>query len=602
MASLMLRMSQRHASAQLINKTDNDAENKEKSSKEEQEEVEQEKEDEVMDDLENEEQEEEEIEIEEQENEEQEKEEQENEEHEEEIEEEEEEEEQENEEQDEEEQGDDENQEEVQPAPLDSCPLELSDREKELAQLLVSTPKLETDEYDWLTIAEQASDVLSNMIKLKSKLKTFIKAPTDTLVKYTRRKQFRLYMLSLQVDADDNDEVEEEVDEEVTADSVVIETPPLLTKITGTTLTSAGFADSDFSRLSDMDKTLAELMVNVPRLANGKYDWKKIHKQSPAELKTLIDTKSVYSKFVTQPIDYAISQSRRKHFRNYLTFLVGSPQGCKTVTKPKSDTKKSKLKDAVPILKIKIKRPPTSPIHVDSMKGTKKHKRGTSLEVGEEKKTSNTKTQRQLGELERELAELVELTPKLLEKGRPSYDWGEIERRASPKLKKRFGSKRHMISYQKWPLHVMVADPFKTAFREYREQLRLSNQKSDKPQDGHDDEVESEDFGQIGDERQVTSSEPVIDDSVAHMYSIRRVLEFRPRKTDVNEQYKVLSYTATEAKGFLLKMREIRQERLKGFISESNIDTRVADQIKEYQNEDHELIQQIFKEFLMPAS
>ena len=268
----------------------------------------------------------------------------------------------------------------------------------------------------------------------------------------------------------------------------------------------------------------------------------------------------------------------------------------------RSDTKKSKLKDAVPILKIKIKRPPTSPIHVDSMKGTKKHKRGTSLEVGEEKKTSNTKTQRQLGELERELAELVELTPKLLEKGRPSYDWGEIERRASPKLKKRFGSKRHMISYQKWPLHVMVADPFKTAFREYREQLRLSNQKSDKPQDGHDDEVEVEDFGQIGDERQVTSSEPVIDDSVAHMYSIRRVLEFRPRKTDVNEQYKVLSYTATEAKGFLLKMREIRQERLKGFISESNIDTRVADQIKEYQNEDHELIQQIFKEFLMPAS
>ena len=570
MASFMLRTSQRHASVQLITTTDNCVERNEEEQEQEHGMVEPEKIDPEIGV--NEEDEQEEIE-------------------------------QEEKEQEDKESEDDQDQEgkEVQSIPLDSGPLELTDRERELAQLLVSTPKLDSDEYDWLSIAKQASNALSNMIKVKSLLKTFIKAPTDTLVKYTRRKQFRLYMLSLQVDGDGNNEVEAEVDEQVTSSRAATENPPLLIQSTENVTNAPGLADCDFSKLSDMDKTLAKLMVNVPRLANGKYDWKKIHKQSPSDIKTLIDSKSLYAKFATQPVDYIISQSRRKHFRTYLAFLLGSPQGCKTVVIPKSDNKKAKLKDAVPKLKIKIQRPPASPIHDESMQGNKKRKRGTSLEGGE-KKTSNTKTQRPLGELERELAELVELTPKLLEKGRTSYDWDEIERRASPKLKKRFGTKRHMVSYQKWPLHVMVADPFKTAFREYREQLRLSNQKSEKPPEDQDDEMEEEVVVQAGDVHQATSPEPVIDDSIAHMYAIRRVLEFRPRKTTVNEQYKVLSYTATEAKGFLLKMREIRQERLKEFITENNIDTKFADQIKEYQNEDHEMIQQIFKEFLMPAS
>jgi hypothetical protein len=94
---------------------------------------------------------------------------------------------------------------------------------------------------------------------------------------------------------------------------------------------------------------------------------------------------------------------------------------------------------------------------------------------------------------------------------------------------------------------------------------------------------------------------PVVDDSLGRTYSTRKVLEFRPRMTTANKQDKVLNYTATEAKAFLQKVREIRQERLEGFLND--IDGSNVEQILAFQNDDHELVQRVLKDFLlMPLS
>jgi hypothetical protein len=497
--------------------------------------------------------------------------------------------------------------------PSNSDPLELVETERELAQLLVSTPRLETGEYDWATIIKNASDELSQKIKIKSELKTFQKAPTETLVKYTRRKQWRQYMLGLQADRDE----EESEDEQVPP---VEELSPVSAQ-KNVAATTQGFTDADFSDLSEMDKVLANLMAETPRLPNGKYDWKTIHKRSPEPVQAVIDTKSTYAKFSTQPIDYVVSQSRRKLFRNYLIFLVGSEETCRNVLKPIGGTAmKSSPKGgntpkanygATPTsgrgskLKIKLKKPLATSCDVEEHKPeTKKRRRHSLTEGGDRISIAPSKKNRELGLLERELAELMERTPKLVEKGRASFDWEEIERRSSLELQKRFALKKHMSSFQKWPLHVMITDPFKGSFREYREKVRKSIDQGDVAREYHheaeEEEMaveEEEDDEEVAPVERMPLPTPVVDDSLGRTYSTRKVLEFRPRMTTVNKQYRVLNYTATEAKAFLQKVREIRQERLEGFLN--NIDVSTVEQIRAFQNDDHDLVQRVLKEFLV---
>jgi hypothetical protein len=501
-----------------------------------------------------------------------------------------------------------------------SDPSELLETERELAQLLVSTPRLETGEYDWAAIVKNASDELSQMIKIKSEFKTFQKAPTDTLVKYTRRKQWRQYMLGLQADND------KEESEDKHAPPVEKISP--ITAQTNVAVTTQGFSDSDFSDLSDMDKALAKLMVETPRLPNGKYDWKAIHNRSPEPVQAVIDIKSTYSKFFTQPIDYLVSQSRRKLFRNFLIFLGGSEETCRNVFTPIGETAiKVSLKggntpeasygahhksDRGSKLKIKLKKPLAIPCDVEEPKPQSKKRERHSLSEGSDGIiVAPSKKKRELGVLERELAELMERTPKLVEKGRASFDWEEIERRASFGLQKRFAVKKHMSSFQKWPLHVMIADPFKGSFREYREKVRKSiNQgevAGDYNREAEDEEMvvgeeeEEEEEDEVAPVQLLSPPAPVVDDSLGRTYSTRKVLEFRPRMTTANKQDKVLNYTATEAKAFLQKVREIRQERLEGFLND--IDGSNVEQILAFQNDDHELVQRVLKDFLlMPLS
>jgi hypothetical protein len=509
-------------------------------------------------------------------------------------------------------------------------PNDLSVLERELAQLLVSIPRLATGAYDWDAISENASDELRSLIKMKSVFKKFRKSPTELLVKYTRRLKFREHLIGLGWK-------QKMTITRSTSTKTSLESPVVVPK--NARLSTTGLSEGDFSSLSETDKVLATLMAENARLADGRYDWNAIRDQSPVEIQAMIDTKSMYSKFFIQPIDYLVLHSRRKLFRNYLTFLVGSPEGSMTVMKSKCDsgakaTSKGGRKKQAPKgasgntlketddsanltrnssigarLKISVKKiPGTLSSSDDEPKHeTTKRKRRASPEGGG-RGLSASKNNKELGKLELELAELVELTPKLMDKGRGSYDWDEIQRRASPDLQKLFESKKHMKSFRIWPLHVLVAEAFKYKFREYREQLRKTNSPAEGLL-GHDNSVKDEYTGELEDRVDGGREGPLEttfpddgDDGMAHSMVMHKILEFSPKMTAVNEQFQILSYTATEAKGFLEKLKEIRRERLAEFLAENNLNKRVAEQMLAFQNDDQEMSNQLVKDFLMPRS
>ena len=506
-------------------------------------------------------------------------------------------------------------------------PNDLTATERELAKLLVSTPRLETGSYDWDSINENASEELRTLIQIKSAFKKFKKSPTELLVKYTRRLKFREHLIGM--GWKQKMTITRSSSNNITSD-LTVDDPK------NAPLPTPELSERDFLSLSETDKVLAKLMTETARLADGRYDWIAIRNESPVNVQNMIDTKSTYSKFLVQPIDYLILHSRRKLFRDYLTFLAGSTEGSRTVMKSKVDigvkaSKRGRKRQAT-----KIASDETLKEINDSANVTRNSSIGARTRIGvktisgnssssdEDTKQETTirkcrassegagrglsasRNNKELGKLERELAKLVELTPKLTDKGRTSHDWDEIQRRASPALKKLFESKKHMKSFKIWPLHVLVAEAFKYKFREYREQLRNNNSPAEGLL-GNDDSIRDEYTGELLDDhldkdRKGPWQRASTDDGMAHSMTTYKVLDFSPRITAVNEQFQILSYTPTETKKFWEKLQEIRQDRLTKFLSENNVGKRVAEQMQVFQNNDQEMSYQLVKDFLMPRS